>query len=368
MQFLLFELFLRHLPSELPAPLAHILPIFPVLAGFLPVYIVLSFLGILARYRILITIFFICFFVSAVFLSGTLLTKVLLSLISLPPTSGRWSVSELSGAVLILILLGIAIKERIFSPRVYRHNLKIPGLSPEISGLTVLHMSDLHVGSWQSDRSLQRIAMTALSLAPDILVFTGDMIDHNEGEIRRFENVFGAVNGQVGTFAVLGNHEYWTLGAGASDRRKKEGVPVLKNEFRTVKRKNGTVWIVGIDDPAGSDVSPSCGPDTERAYKGVQPSNGDIVITLVHQPTLWEGEIKYRSHLTLSGHTHGGQMGRRRERWSLARFFFLHDVGLFRSSEPGSLGHYLHVSAGMGYYGIPIRIGMGPEMTIFTLQ
>lgn len=368
MEFLLLELFSRHYPSGLSHSLAPVLLSLPVLAAILPLYLILSFMGILGRSRFVITIFFACFFVSAVFLLGTSLARGTLFIFPLRSSLDRWTLSEAFGFLIILIVLAVAIKGHFFSPQVYRETLRFSDLSADLSGMTVLHLSDLHVGSWQSDRSLQRIARTIEALSPEILVFTGDMIDHSEEEVNRFERIFGGLEGRIGTFAVLGNHEYWTLGARAFDVMKKAGVPVLRNEFRVVKRNSASAWIVGVDDPAGTDEGPALGPDPERAYQSVDPLEGDIVITLVHQPTLWDGKIKLRSQLTLAGHTHGGQMGRRRQRWSLARFFFLHDVGLFRSEEEESLGHYLHVSSGIGYYGVPLRIGMIPEMTLITLE
>jgi len=368
LQGLLFLTLLWHTPAGLSSSVEILLRGIPVLAALLPLYLVFSFMGILGRSRLVMAVFLGSFFMEAVFLSGTFLSRVLLSAFPRFSSHDPWTLSEAGGGLLIFLLLSIATKERLFSPHVYRTSLRFPDLSHDLAGLTVLHMSDLHVGSWQSDRSLRRISRKAAELAPDLLVFTGDMIDHSEAEIMRFESLFGNLEGRYGTFAVLGNHEYWTLGAAAPDVLRKAGVPVLKNESRSLLRGLGRIFVVGIDDPAGREVSPDCGPDLKSAYRSVNPAPGDLVITLVHQPTLWDGEVQSRSHLTLSGHTHGGQMGRRRQRWSLARFFFPHDVGLFRSDETGGAGHYLHVSSGLGYYGVPLRIGMMPEMTFFTIE
>lgn len=367
LQITAFVLFYLRPPSWSHGPVRLLLLAGPVVAALVPSYLVFSFLGVFRRSHLLITAFFVSFFGTATFFLGVLLTRILLSL---PFIQGRdpWTLCENGGFFLILLFAAIAMLERIRPPRIRRENFLFPDLSPDLSGLTGLHLSDLHIGAWQSDFSLRRIARTITPLDPDFLFYTGDLIDHRQEEIQRFERIFGEVGGKLGTFAVLGNHEYWTLGEGASEIMSKAGVPVLKNEFRTVAVKGGTLWVVGIDDPAGADASPFCGPDPERAYRQVNPEQGDLVLTLVHQPTLWEGMAWENSHVTLSGHTHAGQVGRRKHRWNLAGLFFRNDVGLFCDQGDDGMARYLHVSAGLGYFGVPVRIGISPEMTFFTLS
>jgi len=372
----LFCLFLAgiirdHSPSYLPPPLPGLLEGAFLLATLLPLYLVLSFRGFLPRRRSLNVLFFLFYFSAGVFLSGLLLSLALIGLHNLLFSESeitgpsRWTAGESTGGLLLLTLFGIALFERVRPPRVIRKTLCFPGLSPDLSGTTILHLSDLHVGAWQGEESLRRIAETARGLSADLVVYTGDMIDYRPEEARIFEKVFGSLQGRLGTFAVLGNHEYWTLGQRARDFLKSCGVPVLRNESRIIQRGEGRIRVVGVDDPAGEDEGPGCGPDIAQSLKDVQ--EGEFVLVLVHQPTLWEGELKDRADLTLSGHTHGGQIGGRRPFWNLARIFFRYDAGLFEAESPALHGHYLNVSTGLGYYGIPIRLGMAPEMTLITL-
>ena len=372
----LFCLFLAgiirdHSPSYLPPPLPGILEGAFLLATLLPLYLVLSFRGFLPRRRILNVLFFLFYFSAGVFFVGFLLSQALIALHNLLFSdskitgASRWTAGESTGGLLLLTLFGIALFERLRPPRVIRKTLFFPGLSPDLSGTTLLHLSDLHVGAWQGKGSLRRIAETARGLSADLVVYTGDMIDYRPEETRIFEKIFGSLQGRLGTFAVLGNHEYWTLGKRAPDFMKSRGVPILKNESRIIQRRGGRIRVVGVDDPAGEDEGSGCGPDIARSFQDVE--EGEFVLVLVHQPTLWEGELKDRADLTLSGHTHGGQIGGRRPFWNLARIFFRYDAGLFEAESPALHGHFLHVSTGLGYYGIPVRLGMAPEMTLITL-
>lgn len=362
-----FEILDRHPPAALPVQAGHVLPWMPLLAGLIPLFLVLSFLGVLGRSRTLLTTFFFCFIFVIPFLFGTFLLKGLLLMVPFT-VSDSWTISEEGGLLFFALGILFPVMSRLAPPIVHRKKLFFRDLSPDISGLTVLHLSDLHVGSWQTRGSLERIAKAVNEIAPDILVYTGDLIDHKGEEIARFEKIFGGLSGRLGTFAVLGNHEYWSLGPNASEIMKQAGVPILKNEARPVRMGDGCLWVVGIDDPAGDEQEQSSGPDADSAYRLVEDSREDLVLTLVHQPTLWAGKIKMRSHLTLSGHTHGGQIGRRVHRWNLASPFFSLDVGLFCLNRSGESPRYLHVSSGLGYFGVPLRIGVPPEMTLFTIE
>ncbi len=361
-----------HPPAFIPAPIRGFLEGAFLLATLLPPYLLLSFRGLLPRRRIFNVLFFLLYFATGVFLAGFLVAEGTIALLNLLAPAhaidgaDRWEDAESTGALLLLTLLGLALFERFRPPRVLRKTLGFPSLSPDLSGTTILHMSDLHVGAWQGEGALRRIAETARSLSPDLLVYTGDMIDHHPEEVGIFTKIFGGVRGRLGTFAVLGNHEYWTLGGGAREAMKESGVTLLFNESRLLRKGDGRLRIVGVDDPAGEDACPGCGPDIAKGLRECLPE--EFVLALVHQPILWEGLLAQRANLTLSGHTHGGQIGGRRPLWNLARAFFRYDAGFFESVDPAFRGHYLHVSTGLGYYGIPVRLGMSPEMTLITLD
>ncbi len=340
-----------------------------ILVMILPLWLVLSFREILPRVRILSRIFFLWYFILGAFWIGAIPGMLLVSLArgSRSTYPGLISESALAGGLLLTgALFVLSLRARFLPPRIIRKTLTFDGLDPRLSGTTILHLSDLHVGAWQGEARLRTFAGMVRDLSPDILAITGDVVDHREEEGEIFERIFSPLSGRIGTVAVLGNHEYWTLEEGAAEVMRRHGYPLLKNESRLlVTSGGGEIRVVGIDDPAGADYESDCGPDLDKALSGVRA--GEFVLALVHQPTLWEGRLCESAHLTLSGHTHGGQIGWHPPFPNLASLFFRHSAGLFPSSAPASLGHFLHVSAGLGYYGIPVRVGMVPEMTLLTL-
>ena len=366
-----FILLLRHLP---PSPEGGAVELFSLLSLLLPLWLILSFRDVLPRVRLFSQTFFLWYFALGTFWIGAGLGGIFRLVEGLfpGPTGGSPGASYPfraleGGALLTFVFLVLAVAARFLPPRLIRIGLTFEGLDPRLEGTTILHLSDLHVGAWQGEGRLRTIAELVRTLSPDILAVTGDVIDHREDEAQIFERIFSSLSGRLGTVAVLGNHEYWSLEKEACAVMRRHGLPVLKNENLLLEKENGgQIRVVGLDDPAGGDYAPDCGPDLEKALAGVRP--GEFVLALVHQPTLWEGALCRAAQLTLAGHTHGGQIGGHPPLPSLASLFFRHPVGLFSSTDPQCPGHRLHVSAGLGYYGIPVRIGMLPEMTLMTLH
>ena len=365
-----FILLLRQIP---PSPEGEAFELFSLLSLLLPVWLILSFRDLLPRVRLFSQTFFLWYFALGTFWIGAGLGGIFHFVEGMFPgaAGGRPGASYSfraveGGALLTLLFLSLAVAARFLPPRLIRIDLAFEGLDPRLEGTTILHLSDLHVGAWQGEGRLRTIADVVRTISPDILAVTGDVIDHREDEAQIFERIFSSLSGKIGTVAVLGNHEYWSLEKEAYPVMRRHGLPVLKNESLLLERGNGgRIRVVGVDDPAGGDYAPDCGPDLEKALAGVRP--GEFVLALVHQPTLWEGALCRAAQLTLAGHTHGGQIGGHPPLPSLASLFFRQPVGLFSSTDPRCPGHRLNVSAGLGYYGIPVRIGMLPEMTFVTL-
>ncbi|MGC8529981.1 MAG: metallophosphoesterase [Leptospirillia bacterium] len=366
-----FILLLRHLP---PSPEGRAFELFSLLSLLLPLWQILSFRDLLPRIRLFSQTFFLWYFALGTFWLGAGLGAIFRFVEGILPgesegkaeMSYSWEALK-GGALLTLVFLGLAVAARFLPPRLIRIDLSFEGMDPRLEGTTILHLSDLHVGAWQGEGRLRTIADSVRTISPDILAVTGDVIDHREDEAQIFERIFSSLSGKLGTVAVLGNHEYWILGKEAWAIMRRHGLPVLKNESLLLEKENGgKIRVVGVDDPAGGEYAPDCGPDLEKALSGMRP--GEFVLGLVHQPTLWEGALCRAAHLTLAGHTHGGQIGGHPPLPSLASLFFRHPVGLFSATDPQCPGHRLHVSAGLGYFGIPVRIGMLPEMTLVTLH
>jgi predicted MPP superfamily phosphohydrolase len=137
---------------------------------------------------------------------------------------------------------------------------------------------------------------------------------------------------------------------------------LLLNEAHIIRRGNATLVLAGTGDPAGGRRGQSrAAPDVDRSLAGAP--NGATVVALAHNPALWPALAKRGVALTLSGHTHWGQLALPTFGWSLASPFLKHAMGAYR--DENSL---LYISPGTGYWGIPFRLGAFPEVTLVRLR
>jgi predicted MPP superfamily phosphohydrolase len=266
-------------------------------------------------------------------------------------------------AVVAAIMTGLFIAGYVGSRRLVIHDLEVslPHLPPSFDGMTIAHISDLHVGPHTPRRRLQRIRTTLDRLAPDVIVVNGDLVDDRWEDVATYAAVFGGMAAPMGVFVTPGNHEIysgWNAVARELDARQL-GV-VLVNEAKVLERSGGSLYVVGIGDPAAQRDAPRVGPDVDRALSGVPP--GAAVVAFVHNPMLWRLLAERGVALTLSGHTHWGQLALPRFGWSLASPFLEHAMGAYRKDDS-----FLYISPGTGYFGIPFRIGAPGEVLVVRL-
>ncbi len=344
---------------------------FLVLALSMPVYLNLSFIKNWARPIWLMPIFFSYYFFSAVGVLTLFLLRAGVGIHRLlNPVSGP---QTLSNALQIDTVLGVwsffvlfALRNRILGPRIMEVPIVLPGLSRDLEGFRILQVSDVHVGLFESDRTLRRLRAAIEKVPVDLLVFTGDMIDRRLDEMDRFLAFFGNLKGKLGVFAVMGNHEHWVDGPGVAAKLSGAGWPLLENTSVSIAVGERTVHVVGLTDPAAQERGES-GPSPDKAFSRVSYVPGDAVIVLSHHPSLWKRLSDMPAQLTLSGHTHGGQIGFPFQRWNLSSLFYDYDVGLFRRMSDSGI-QYLYVNPGTGYFGVPIRFGVRSEITLFILK
>lgn len=142
------------------------------------------------------------------------------------------------------------------------------------------------------------------------------------------------------------------------------GYQVLVNESTFIERDGTRIWIAGTGDPAANDSSyrkSGAAPDIEKTIKNV-PSDA-FVIVLAHNPALWPKLAERRVDLTLSGHTHYGQFALSTFNWSLASLFLKHAMGIYREGSA-----LLYINPGTNFWGIPLRFGTPPEITVLNLK
>lgn len=237
-------------------------------------------------------------------------------------------------------------------------------LPPALEGLRIVQLSDLHVGPHTPRRHLARVAEAVREARPDLLVLTGDQVDDFARDVEPLGQAFGGLSAPLGVIAVAGNHDVYA-GWGAVRRgMERLGWTVLVNESITIEHQGARLRVVGVGDPAGfggpGGQDASVIPDIGRALAGVGAD--EFTLALAHNPALWPPLAERGVRLTLSGHTHYGQLAIPGLGWSMASPFLDHAMGMHRKG-----GSTLYINPGTNYWGIPFRLGTPPEVTVVTL-
>lgn len=282
-----------------------------------------------------------------------------------PLESGRWAAA---GAFLIAALTLFAgyIGSRTLAIREIEAHIE--ALPEGLHGLRIVQLSDLHVGPQTPRGFLGRVRRAVESLEPDLIAATGDLIDDRHEDVVHYAAAFASLEAPLGVFAVAGNHDVYA-GWEEVERelRSQTGMTVLVNESRVVEWRGERLTVAGVGDPAGRGRRPGGGgmsrvaPDVPRAL--ADAPSGVPVLALAHNPALWPELAAAGVALTLSGHTHWGQLALPGFGWSLVTPFLEHAMGAYK--EGGSL---LYVHPGTGYWGIPFRIGARPAVTAIVLR
>ena len=240
---------------------------------------------------------------------------------------------------------------------------ELPDLPAEFDGFRIAQLTDLHLGPHLPRSRVERIADEIERLEPDIVVVTGDIVDDRVEDLEVYASILGRMKAASGVFLIAGNHDVYA-GWPAVEKRLRRGDlgTLLVNESREIRRGNGAIAIVGTGDPAGRGF-PEAGiaPDIDKALRDVPPNR--FVIALAHNPALFESLAERNVGLTLSGHTHWGQVALPAAGWSMASMFLEDAMGLITRGRS-----LLYISPGTGYWGIPFRIGATGEITHLTLR
>lgn len=285
---------------------------------------------------------------------------------SLADSGGRWGLA-IGGSLLVVgVVAGFLGSRRLVTRRLV---VETPDLPPAFDGLHIVQLSDLHVGPHTSKRHLRRVVETVQRLAPDLIVHTGDQVDDYASDIEPFNAALGHLTAPLGTFAVAGNHDIYAGWHGVRRGLEAMGMTVLVNGSTVVERQGQRLFLAGTGDPAAgvprhpepSNGSEHPGPDIPKTLAAIPA--GAFTIALAHNPALWPELAARGVQLTLSGHTHHGQISIPSRRWSLASAFLELSMGAYR--QHGSL---LYIHPGTNFWGIPLRLGALPEVTSLTLR
>ena len=268
----------------------------------------------------------------------------------------------LAGIILATLLYGCFVELYKYDVRkVEIASAKVP---PAFDGYKIVHISDIHSGSWNPNgKQMKRMVELVNSQNADVVCFTGDLVTNNHSEIDPFFDLLQQIRATDGVFSVLGNHDYSFLMSSRDtlqrliEKEQNLGWRLLLNEHEKITRGNDSIAIIGVEN-VGRPPFPNKG-DLSKASQG---TDGMFRILLSHDPTHWREEVipKTDIPLTLSGHTHAGQLDL--PFLSLSRSMYPEYRGLYTEGEQS-----LYVNAGLGFTFFPIRIAARPEVTVIQL-
>jgi uncharacterized protein len=258
---------------------------------------------------------------------------------------------------------------------VHRHQIFFKDLPDAFDGLTITQLSDIHAGSFDNPEAVKRGVALANSQKSDLLFFTGDLVNNEAAEIEPYLDIFKVLEAPLGKYSVLGNHDYgdykwWRNASEKSDNmvqlkkhHKTLGFKLMLDENLEIERDGQKITLIGVENWGHGFAQYG---DLSKAMTGVAQDSFKILLS--HDPTHWEKQVKTLEepvHLTLSGHTHGAQMGVeiRGFKWSPIKYRYSKWAGLYEEN-----GRYLHINRGFGFLAFSGRVGILPEISVLELK
>lgn len=267
-----------------------------------------------------------------------------------------------------------------FNFKKHRLDLKLNKWPQALNGLKIIQISDLHLGSFDSTKPIQEVVEIINKEEPDLIVFTGDLVNNLHWEADEFIPYLSKLKAKYGKYSILGNHDYGDyLGIDKrteSGRKqwqsnfdkilkthKAMGFDLLLNENREIQISEHEFNLIGVEN-WGAGRFAKYG-DLNKAIKGLNPERCNILLS--HDPSHWEHEVlkhPFPIELQLSGHTHGMQFGidLKNFKWSPVKYRYPQWAGLYSSENK-----HIYVNRGLGHIGYSGRIGIYPEISILNI-
>ena len=287
-----------------------------------------------------------------------------------------------TGLALVLLFCGTMLYGYWFGRkqlRVTETSYASPQVPSTFDKYKIVHISDLHLSSFaDSPDFLQRIIDTINAQQPDLICFTGDFVGFGVEEAIPFTHMLRQLHAKEGIMSVLGNHDFALYHHGLNDEQKEEkvnqltayqrdtlGWQLLRNQSYLIQRDSAYLQIIGVDNTScqGQGFQTISRGDLIKAMRllGDKAKGEGLQILLTHDPSHWQGEVIPMTDipLTLSGHTHAGQV--RLFGYPLSSLMFTESEGWYHNE-----GQSLHINTGLGCT-LPVRIGVPPEITVITL-
>lgn len=274
------------------------------------------------------------------------------------------------------VVLTYGIVRNPYRYRVHEADVPIVGLPAKLEGFRIAQISDIHSGSFFRETPILDGVRALNDLAPDLACFTGDLVNARATEIEPYIDTFSRIEARLGTYSIIGNHDYGDYVAGWTEADKEAnwqrlyrnherlGWDLLLNEHRVLDVGGEPLALIGVENWSTIDRFPRTG-DLGRAAAGAEGVFTKVLMS--HDPTHWDAQVRESPlgiQLQLSGHTHGFQFGVEIPgyRWSPSQYVYEQWAGLYTRGQ-----RHLYVNRGFGFLGYPGRVGILPEVTLLRL-
>jgi predicted MPP superfamily phosphohydrolase len=276
-------------------------------------------------------------------------------------------------AVVIMFIDGI-IRGK-YAYRVIEQTLYFDDLPQNFDGFKIVQISDIHSGSFNNAKAVQKGINLVKEQQADLFVFTGDLVNNKAEEIKPWIPLFNQIKAPFGQFSILGNHDYGDYIAWKSPLEKQQnlenlkkyhqeiGFKLLLDEHIYLEKGQDKIVLAGVENWG---IGFGERGDLNAALNGTNLQ--DFKVLLSHDPSHFDAQVKKhpsKINLTLSGHTHGMQFGIELFgiKWSPVKLRYKHWAGLKEENN-----RYLYINRGFGFIGFSGRVGIWPEVTLITLR
>ena len=287
----------------------------------------------------------------------------------------NWMGLAVGGTLFGTLLYGFSNK---YKYQLKRLQLSYDNLPPSFKGLKIVHISDIHSGSFTDKKAVLHGVEMILNEKPDIILFTGDLVNDRATEMEDYMDVFSLLKAPMGVYSTFGNHDYgdyvsWPQNGITKDQNLENlkkvhadlGWRLLMNEHVALEKNGEQIALLGIENWSNKARFPKHGR-MDLAHAGTEKYPFKILMS--HDPSHWDAQVRptYPDiDLTLSGHTHGMQFGIEIPgfQWSPVQYMYKQWAGLYEDGK-----QKLNVNRGYGFIGYPGRVGILPEISVITLS
>ena len=284
-----------------------------------------------------------------------------------------WTGMLFGGGLFGTLIYGFGNKYRYQITRVPVQSSTLP---EAFKGLKIVQISDIHSGSFNDKKAVQKGVEKILKEEPDLILFTGDLVNNKADEMDEYRDLFAQLRAPLGVYSVLGNHDYGDYVKWDTEEQKVANLDALKkvhadmgwrllmNEHVVLERDGAQIALLGVENWGAKASFPKYGK-LDQAYAGAEKYPFKILMS--HDPSHWDAQVRKEFSdidLMLSGHTHGMQFGVEIPgfRWSPVQYIYNQWAGLYDDGR-----QKLYVNRGYGFLGYPGRVGILPEITVLEL-